>query len=776
MLGVVLAAAAALAQTPQRPAQSQAPQRFQATTRLVVETVTVTDAAGRPVEGLTSRDFRISEDKLPQTVAFCDYQKIDDAAAARAESSAAARPRADAAGGRRAGGGIAPAGPGSARYAGRRLLVLYFDMASMQVAEQLRALQAAERFVAWDMKPADMLAVLNYNGAAVKVGQGFTSDRDALQAALSRLVVGTGMGLSQEEQDAASGDYGSAFGQDNSEFNVFNTNRQLAALQTAVDMLAPLNEKKALVYFASGITLNGVNNQAQLTSLTNAAIKANVALYPVDARGLTASAPLGDASQGSPGGIGMYNGAAALALANRLARTQNTLFALGADTGGKAMLDSNNLAAGIEAARDAIRGYYVLGYYTTHAQLDGSYRRIQVSLAFPAARGEKLAYRTGYYAGKVFAKFTSADKERQLEDALRLPNPITDLNMDLELNYFQIDSAEYFVPVSAKIPGSELVLAKRGGAAASAMDFIGEVKDAYGYTITNMRDQVKMKLNSRTAAQLARLPIEFNTGFTVLPGTYTLKLLARDNETGRIGTYIKTFTIPNLMQMAGQLPLSSVVLGDTRVALAAALFNAKANAGKNPMEKGNPLVENGEELLPSVVRVFRQDRPMYVFLQAYEHLPAPGAAAAAAPGVLPETALMQPLEAYVGVYQGGQRVYQTPTQNIVTGRTGRAGGIPIRFTLGLGSLAPGSYIVQVTVLDPAAHLAGYWHGSILLARARAVLPAGKTGAKANRGGRNSAGAVAPVARLRPREANSARPRPAVKQRSAAVGRGAPKPA
>ena len=78
-------------------------------------------------------------------------------------------------------------------------------------------------------------------------------------------------------------------------------------------MLGTLNEKKVLIYFASGLRLNGVDNQAQFQATTNAAIRANVSLYSIDARGLVAQAPLGDATMGSPGGIGMYSGGSAMA-------------------------------------------------------------------------------------------------------------------------------------------------------------------------------------------------------------------------------------------------------------------------------------------------------------------------------------------------------------------------------------------------------------------------------------------------------------------------------
>ena len=61
-----------------------------------------------------------------------------------------------------------------------------------------------------------------------------------------------------------------------------------------------------------------------------------------------------------------------------------------------------------------------------------------------------------------------------------------------------------------------------------------------------MRDKLDIKLSDDTAAQLATRPIQYETGFTLLPGKYVIKLLARDAETGRIGTYQAPFTIPNL--------------------------------------------------------------------------------------------------------------------------------------------------------------------------------------------------------------------------------------
>ena len=88
---------------------------------------------------------------------------------------------------------------------------------------------------------------------------------------------------------------------------------------------------------------------------------------------------------------------------------------------------------------------------------------MKVSLTGALASDAELAYRAGYYGAKEWAKFNDFDKDRQLEEAMRLEDPITDIPMAIEVNYFQVSSAEYFVPVSVRMPGSELTRPRPAG-------------------------------------------------------------------------------------------------------------------------------------------------------------------------------------------------------------------------------------------------------------------------------------------------------------------------
>ncbi len=666
--------------------------------QIVIETVVVKDKQGKTIEGLTAKDFTLTEDGVPQTIRYCEPQSLPSTLSdapitpIQAENIQIYN--------RLARSQIAPETPGDVRYKDHRLMALYFDMTAMRPSDQLRALSAAEKFIRTQMTTSDLLSIMRYSGGSVDVLQDFTADRSRLLSILETLVVGEGQGSIESTDDSSSADTGAAFGQDDSEFNVFNTDRQLSALQTAARMLGQLNEKKSLIYFASGLKLNGVDNEAQLQATVDAAIRAGVSFWPIDARGLVAQAPLGDATQGSPGNAGMYSGAAALANTTNLQQSQDTLFSLAGDTGGKALLDYNDLTRGIVQAQQSITNYYILEYYPTNTALNGRFRHVKISLK-PELEA-KLDYRQGYFAGKEFSKFTTVDKERQLEDALMLGDPITDLTIAIEINYFQLNKAEYFVPIVVKIPGRELALAKRGGADHTLIDFVGEIKDVYGgTTVTNVRDNVNIKLTDATAAELAKQPIEYEAGFTLLPGKYMIKFLARDDETGRIGTYQTTFVIPNLNKEEKRVPISSVVLSGQRVELKDAIYNAAKTKDQQKEAAVNPLVQDGKKLIPSVTRVFSKGRDLYVYLQAY------GQDATA-------TATAKPLVAFVSFYQGQTKVFETQPMAVTPAATSRLGTVPLSFSIGLNQLPPGQYDCQVSILDPTDMKGTFWQAQIML--------------------------------------------------------------
>jgi VWFA-related protein len=591
---------------------------------------------------------------------------------------------------------IAPEKPGDLKYRDKRLMVMFFDMTSMPIQDQMRAQAAALKFLNTQMTASDLMAIMTF-ASDIKVVEDFTDDRDALTQDIKKLVIGEGQGLDETVSDDSASDTGAAFQQDDTEFNIFNTDRQLSALESAVKMLASLNEKKALVYFASGMTRNGLDNQAQLQATINAAIRSNVSFYPIDARGLVASAPLGDATKSSPGGQAMYSGSSARAVTGNFQGQQETLYTLASDTGGKALLDNNDLSMGIVQAQKDISSYYIIGYYSANEALDGRFRRVKIALKDKdtAARVAKLDYRQGYYASKEFGKLNTTDKERQLAEALMLGDPVTDIDIAVEIDYFRLAHDRYFVPVVAKIPGSELELARHGGAESTRIDFIGQVKDSAGKIVQNVRDTAEVKLKGQTATDLGKHPLEYDTGFTLAPGKYNLKFLARENETGKMGTYEINFVIPDLTADQKLLPISSVILSSQRIALDAAVFSAEKD---KKLLAANPLVEAGQKLVPSVTRVFNKNQEMYIYLEAYE----------------PAATATEPIIASVAFYRGKTKAFESAPLEISQGLNEKSKALPVRFSLPLGKLQPGRYTCQVSVLNPTARKFAFWRAPMVL--------------------------------------------------------------
>jgi hypothetical protein len=437
---------------------------------------------------------------------------------------------------------------------------------------------------------------------------------------------------------------------------------------------------------------------------------------------------MGDATQGSPGTQAMYTGSAGNSFSSRFQRSQDTLYALAGDTGGKALLDNNDLTRGIVDAQKSTSDYYILGYYTSNSKLDGKFRKIKVTVGQP--QEAKLDYRQGYFAGKEWGKFNSADKERQLEEALMQADPWTDLTVALELNYFQLNRAEYFVPVMIKIPSSELVFAKKHGADHALIDFVGEIKDEYGgTTVGNIKDHIDANLKNLTEEQIAGHPIEYSSGYTLLPGKYSIKVLARDDETGHIGTFQSSFLIPNLNKETKRVPISSVVLSSERQAYSEAIFNAAKQKDQVKQAAVNPLVQGGLQIIPSVTRVFSKGKTLTIFLQAYE---APLVAAASIPaspattatgtpppltpvsGAPPAPPATRPLIGFVTFYRDNQKVYETQPQEVSPLPNTRLQIAPLKFSIDLSPLDPGKYDCQVTVLDPTDNKGTFWQAPIMI--------------------------------------------------------------
>jgi len=724
------------------PAQ-QAPVTFTSNTTLVIIDVTVKDKAGKVVEDLKKGDFSLSEDGKAQQIAVFDFQKLDidtappvpavkPAADPTKDATKPATPVAPAPAGKPAsiGGAVvqtaqpAPAAAPTAvatkagkpqpiiRYQDRRLVAMLFDFSTMAIPEQIRIQKTAIEFIHSQLKPADLVCIMMATTGPLEISQDFTDDKDALEAAVKKFHIGEGADM---VDNLGSGDTSddNTFSADQSEFDIFNVDKKLTTIETAAKMLAGFPEKKALMYFSSGITQSGMDNQAELMKLINSAKKANVAIYPVDARGMTASAPGGDAStasgkgaslftSGAQGGMGGGRGGAANDSA------QETLSTMAADTGGKLFAEDNDLTVGMEQARDDIGSYYILGYYSTNGKADGKYRAVNVKITRPDVANAKLDYRHGYFAEKEFGKFTQADKDDQLQQALILGDPITDLTLAAEVDYFRLARDRYFVPLSVKIPGSEIALAKSKGSAKASLDFIGQLRDTKDQIKGQVADGITIQLAQQTLTELNSRTIAYDTGFTVPPGSYKLKFLTRENETGKMGTYETNLVIPDLAaDQPSKIKTSSIVLSSQRQPLKEAV--GKADPNNTRIAQSNPLVDEGQQLVPSITRVFRKDQNLFVYMEVYD----PSLGGDQKPSVA----------ATLSFYRGKNKMFESEPVHLDSFIPQRGQTLPVKFQVPLSKLPTGVYTCQINLIDENGHKFGFQRAEIKVLPAQNASPA-----------------------------------------------------
>jgi len=677
---------------------------FTASANLVIIDANVRDRSGKVVPDLKQSDFTLFEDGKPQTISVFEFQRLEGDT--HLPPVPAGKPVAETPATPVTPKKAAPTAPTTAtatpviRYQDRRLVAMLFDYSSMQIPEQNRIQEAALKFIREQMKPADVVAIMYAGTGPLKIVQDFTTDKDRLEEVVKGFQIGAASelaGVAGNGGDSTTGeDTGTAFNADETEFNIFNTDKQLATLESAAKMLTAFPEKKALLYFSSGISKSGFDNQASLEKAVNAAKRSNVNIYPIDARGLVASAPAGDASAAASRGTSSLTGAQMQSQRDSFNGSQETLSTLAADTGGKLFVDDNDLALGMEKARDDLSSYYIIGYYSTNIKMDGKYRRVEVKLNKDIQA--KIDYRSGYFGEKEFKKFTNTDKEDQLAQALMLGDPLTDLSLTAELDYFRLARDRYFVPFSVKIPGAEIALAKSKGNAQTEFDFIGQVRDDHDKMVAAVRDGIKIKLSEKTAAQLSSSPIAYDTGFTLPPGKYKFKFLARENETGKMGTYETKFTIPDLAPNQVGLKTSSVIWSNQREALNDALASAD---NKKKLIESDPLVQEGQKLIPSITHVFRKDQNIYVYLEVYD------------PGV--DTEQNRPsVAATLSFYRGKTKSFESQPVRLDAFALKRAQTLPIKLQAALSQLATGRYTCQVNIVDETGRKFGFARTEIVV--------------------------------------------------------------
>jgi VWFA-related protein len=666
---------------------------------LVLTNVVPRDAkTGEVVLGLKQSDFSILENGKPQRIDTFDFETVDKATPLNEATVS--------------GLAIGATGPGSKAVVAKpeelrnhRLIVMFFDLTSMQPEDLDRCVTAAQAFLKTKMQPADLVALVSL-GDTLTVDQDFTADKNALinEVGVYNGTEGQGFALgatanSNQVEDTT------GYTPDESEYNDLNTDRELYALRSVSKALEKINEKKSMLYFSGGIQRDGIENQASLRAAINAAVRANLAIYSVDTRGLQAIGPLGDASTGSLRGSGAYNGAA---LGNNMQAnfaTQEVMGTLSHDTGGTAFFDSNDFAPAFAKVQHDTSAYYAIGFHSTNPARDGKFRKLTIKINRP---GIKLEYRPGYYAPADFRHSGSEDREQELNDQLASDLPATDMAVYMDALYFRLDENRFYVPVSIIVPGSQIPFVKGGDKDKATLDIVGSVIDEVNRPIGHVRDTVKLNLDPNLQARQKN--IQYTTSFNLPPGKYQMKFVVRENQTGRMGSFVASITLPDMKK--SPLKMSSILLASARI----------------PTKKTNPLVRDGQEYVPNISHVFRQDQHLYLYYEIYNptrEKPAENQPKGSKPGI----SLLSSLE----LIQGATKVYETPLVQAKSINVEGRDAVAIELDVPLTGLKPGQYLCQLNVIDDAGGSFAFPRFAVLVkqpaATASAAAPATGTGSE-----------------------------------------------
>jgi VWFA-related protein len=664
---------------------------------IVLTNVVVRDKkTGALVKDLKASDFQIFENGKPQQIRSFDYENVDEAAALAEKSTVSGKAT------------VADLlersfGSDPAQLKDHRLIVIFFDLSSMQDEDIDRAVDAAKDYVNNKMQPADLVAMVSMS-TGLNLDQDFTSDKSALLRVLAGYNGDDTTGLANGGTGTTDGtsDDTTAFAADDTEYNSLNTDRELLAIRSISKSLEHVDQRKSMLYFSGGLTRSGIENQASLRAATNEAAKANLAIYSVDSRGLQAMPPGGDASKGSLRGNSAYSGTAITAQYNANFSSQETLATLSSDTGGKAFFDSNDFAPAFQQVQNDTSAYYILGFKSTDQKQDGAFRHLTVKVN---RADVKLEYRPGYYAPSDFHHQKTEDRELALQEQMRSDLPATDVAVYLQALYFRAAgdrSNELFVPVNLIVPGSQIPFAKVKDQDKASLDIEGQVSRPVGknndvcavntsedehnfVSVGNVRDTVKLAVDQ--SQQVERKNIQYSTGFTLAPGCYQLKFVVRENQTGAMGSFETLIQVPDLKK--SPVKLSSIVMASQRTPI----------KGKNST---NPLDRDGVQWVPNVAHVFRQNQHLYLLYEVYDPTREKGAPAqAASPGLSRREEGPVRVLTSMELLSGGVKVYETPVVTATNLNDPQRGAVAFQFDVPLNTLKPGTYVCQINVIDDA---------------------------------------------------------------------------
>lgn len=623
----------------------------------------VFDEQGQFVSGLSEADFQLFEDGKPQKVSVFSLVSLP---VERPERPLfAARP-------------IEPDVHTNVRgYDGRVYLIVLDDLHTHPLRSS-RVKAAARRFVESFLGANDVAAVVHTSGRR-DAGQEFTNNSRLLLGAIDKFMgrkvrSSTLERIDEEQRTRETRGTGDRIDDPSDMERSYQARSTLDTVKGLAEYLGGVQgRRKALVLFSEGIDYDITDpfaNRDATTVMTStrdtiaAATRANVAIYGIDARGLTAG---GDeaieiGSFPTDTSLGLGPGA----LQNEIRLGQDSLRVLAEETGGFAAVNSNDLSTAFERLVEENSTYYVLGYYPTNERRDGRFRRIEVRTSRP---GLTVRARRGYAAPRGRAQQPTLSGPNggstELRRAVSSPLPLSGLPLAAVAAVFKGPAPNGTAVVSILVGARDLPLTEKEGTFRNELEVALVAMDQAGKTIAGDRNTVSLNLKPDTVPRVRAAGFRVISQLDLPPGRYQLRAAVTEANTQRAGSVFYDLEVPDYTKEA--LALSSIALTSPSSTVAPTARQKDALADLLP----GPLTS---------YREFSQNDEVAFFVEAYER---PGTAAH-------KVALTATVKA-----EGGQTVFESREERESSELGGKAGGYGFSGRVPLKGLSPGLYVLRV---------------------------------------------------------------------------------
>jgi hypothetical protein len=442
----------------------------------------------------------------------------------------------------------------------------------------------------------------------------------------------------------------------------------LSSLESLMRSVGQMSGRKLVFFITDGFFLNdrntGYNNR--ISRIADAAVRGNLVIYSVDARGLTGST---DASSNRSDPLGQL----ARSNVGELAASQDGMNSLAVDSGGKAFLNTNSLNDAIKDALRETSNYYLLAWRPgSEDQKSPNFKRLEISI--PSRPELSVRVARGFFTSEpqpekpaetnkpVDTANTAPNVGGALMSALAAPSARTGLPTKLFVSFVDVPGSGPVLTAATQVATEGLGYGADGKQPA-AIDLAGVVLNDQGKQAGSFK--TRLNVNPLSSAAAVKEPsVVYSHKLPLKPGIYQVRVAARDDKSGSIGSAAQWIEIPDLSSK--KLTLSTLLLGG---------------------HIGNSVqADKGEQVSFSVDRRFSRESQMTLFAIIYN-----------ATGTPPK------LESQIEILRGGQRVVASPVMPVAVDANADLARIAYGAGVGLKTLAPGRYVLRVTIKDRSAN-------------------------------------------------------------------------